>query len=435
MIIRYNIAITIFLLYLTGYACAKGQQASQTTSVSDWINIQNRGASKIITEDSFIKPFNTDSHDFFGWSIAVSGETIVVGAPIEGSDTTGVNTSDGSDNNRVSGAAYVFVRENDTWVQQAYLKPQYTNDALEFGTSVDISGNTIVIGAPGDNRAATGVNSVPINFEELTSGAVYVFVRNGNTWTQQADFKASNTYIGSSFGHSVAIDNNTIIVGAYGEPSDGSSQNDISTPDAGAAYIFNRMGNTWMQQAYLKPSIIDVENRFGLSVAVSGDTAVVGAAYEEGSDGSINPNAIVDAGAAYVFKRTDTSWTEQARLEPSLINNGDNFGFSCGVSGDAIMVGARHFDGSSINAGRVFVFDRVNNIWDQSQILSSNNGGNFGWAMDMDGDLAIVGARGETVNTVTEIENGAIYTYQKIAGTWQRQKVLRVSSKTKMTIF
>jgi len=412
--------IMLCLLLMMQNTHANDKKKPLEVSDTDWKHIQSKIAPTMTYEESFIKPFNTDSNDFFGYTVAVFGETIVVGSPYEQSETTGINTSDGSDNTGTSGAAYVFVRENGNWVQQAYLKAQYSNPNLEFGKSVAISGNTIIIGAPGDNRAMVGVNSTFGVEEESNSGAAYVYTRIGDTWMQQADLKPSNTYIGSHFGNSVAIDNDTIIVGSYGEHSDGTSQNNDSLTNAGAAYVFSRTTDSWSQQAYLKPSNIDNDNQFGWCVDISGDSIVVGAFLEEG-----NNNMIDDAGAAYIFKNSGTIWQEQFRIEPSSINAGDNFGYSCAISSDVVMVGARHFFfNATQNAGAVFVFDRTGSSWSESQILSSNNGGNFGWSMAVNGDLAIIGARAETANTASEFENGAVYTYKKINGDWESQSQL-----------
>jgi hypothetical protein len=234
---------------------------------------------------------------------------VVVGAFGEGSAATGVN-GDQSDNSATfAGAAYVFVRTGTAWSQQAYLKASNTNFGDQFGASVAISGDTIVVGANLEDSAATGVNGNQADNSAGGAGAAYVFVRSGAVWSQQAYLKASNTNGGDLFGSSVDISGDTIVVGATDEDSGATGVNgnqaDESATFAGAAYVFVRTGTTWTQQAYLKASNTDASDGFGTSVAISGDTVVVAAPYEDSSATGINgnqtDNSRSSAGATYVF--------------------------------------------------------------------------------------------------------------------------------------
>jgi hypothetical protein len=274
-------------------------------------------------QQAYLKASNTDAGDNFGTSVAVSGDTVVVGASNEHSNATGVN-GDQSDNSAIeAGAAYVFVRSGTNWTQQAYLKASNTDGVLpneefgdEFGNSVAVSGDTIVVGAWGEDSSATGVNGDQGDNSAVDSGAAYVFVRNGTNWTQQAYLKASNTDAGDTFGSSVAVSGDTVVVGAGGGlgASGGEAsyatgvngdQSDNSAPGAGAAYVFVRTGTTWNQQAYLKASNTDAGDRFGRSLALSGDTVVAGASAEysnaTGVNGDQTDNSLPASGAAYVF--------------------------------------------------------------------------------------------------------------------------------------
>ncbi len=403
--------------------------ASNTKMNSQWVDINKKVIASqkaiknlITNEDSYIKSFNPDSGDNFGWSVAVSGDTVVIGAYNEQSDSNGSNTSDGSDNTITSGAVYVFVRDNNQWIQQAYIKPSHIDFEVEFGKSLAIEGNTLVVGSPGDSREVTGVNPPASNNNSLHSGAAYVFTRLGNTWTQQADIKPSNTKIGARFGQSVAIDNNTIIVGADAESGDGSSPIDESLPRAGAAYIYTRTGNTWIEEAYLKASNADEEDRFGWCVDVSGDSVVVGAFGEDSNASSQSNNLDSNSGAAYVFIRSGTAWSQQKYFK-SLVNNpDDNFGFSCSISGDQLMIGAPLYDTmTKTNAGVVEVFQRTGGNWIHSQFITSSTGGRFGESMDMHSNRAIIGARGATFNTTSTTENGAAFSYELQLGNWEFQ--------------
>ena len=173
--------------------------------------------------------------------MAISGDTVVVGAVDEASSATGVNGNGLDDSARGAGAAYVFFRSGGSWTQQAYLKASNTGAGDAFGFSVAISGDTVVVGAVGEASNATGVNGNGGDNSADEAGAAYVFVRSGGSWTQQAYLKASNTGAGDQFGASVAIFGDTVVVGAYGEDSNATGVNgnegDNSAADAGAAYV------------------------------------------------------------------------------------------------------------------------------------------------------------------------------------------------------
>ena len=268
------------------------------------------------SQQAYLKASNTDAYDSFGMKVAVSGDTVVVGASGESSNATGVNGIQSDNSSASSGAAYVFVRSGGTWSQQAYLKASNTSifdgtvSQLDFfGSSVAVSGDTAVVGASGESSNATGVGGDQSNNSSAQSGAAYVFIRSGGTWSQQAYLKASNTDASDGFGASVTVSGDTVVVGASSEDSNatgvGGVQSNNSASGSGAAYVFIRSGGTWSQQSYLKASNTDASDGFGTSVAVSGATVVVGASGEDsgadgvGSDQSANGTAA--AGAAYVF--------------------------------------------------------------------------------------------------------------------------------------
>ena len=207
-----------------------------------------------IAQQAYLKPAavgTTQYLDGFGTSVAVSGDTVVVGANAEDSSTTGVNSTpnDTGGANFNSGAAYVFVRSAGVWTQQAYLKPAIvgtTQEGDEFGSSVAVSGDTVVVGANAEDSRTTGVNSTP-NEDASGSGAAYVFVRSAGVWTQQAYLKPAavgTSQASESFGSSVAVSGDTVVAGARFEASDTTGVN--STPNesgvAGAAYIFTGLG-------------------------------------------------------------------------------------------------------------------------------------------------------------------------------------------------
>jgi hypothetical protein len=196
-----------------------------------------------------------------------------------------------------SGAAYVFTRTGTTWSQQAYVKASNPGASDNFGGSVALSGDgaTLAVGAISEDSAATGINGNPADGSALDAGAAYVFTRASGTWSQQAYVNASNTGAGDNFGSSVALsgDGATLAVGAVGEDGGtATDQADNTKVDAGAAYVFTRAGTAWSQQAYVKASDVAGSAGFGREIGLSSDGAIL-ASSADGVD--------MFAGAAYVF--------------------------------------------------------------------------------------------------------------------------------------
>jgi hypothetical protein len=440
-----------------------------------------------IAQQAYLKP-TADSlgyagvGDQFGYSVAVNGDTVVVGAINEDSRTTGINSSPNESASN-SGAAYVFVRNGTTWSQQAYLKASQVTAGDNFGWSVAVSGDTVVVGAINEDSNTTGINSTP-NESASNSGAAYVFVRGGTTWSQQAYLKASNSF--ASFGLSVSISGETVVVGrsgrvfvfvrsgttwsqqaelgtgdqfgysvavsgdtmVVGNPEEDSSTTGInSTPNlnatnAGAAYVYIRSGTTWSQQAYLKASQVNVGDRFGSSVAVSGETVVVGAPNEDSSTTGINstPNESASgAGAAYVFVRSGTTWSQQAYLKANQVKTGDEFGLSVASSGNTIVVGARV--GGPGSAGSAYVFLRSVTTWSQQAYLQANQASVldfFGISVAVSGDTVVVGANQEDSSiagingTPNEIapNSGASFIFFRSGTSWSLQAFVKPSANS-----
>ena len=201
----------------------------------------DRGGS-VLDQVVYSKASNTGVNDRFGYSVALSGDTLAVGAYGEDSAATGVNGNQADDSASFAGAVYVFVRSGTTWTQQAYVKASNTGAFDYFGTSVALSGDTLAVGAPFEDNAATGVNGNQADDSANSAGAVYVFVRSGATWMQQAYVKASNTGADDSFGSRVALSGDTLAVGALLEDSAATgvngNQGDNSASEAGAVYVF-----------------------------------------------------------------------------------------------------------------------------------------------------------------------------------------------------
>ena len=395
----------------------------------------------IWTQQAYLKASQVNSGDNFGVSVAVSGDTVVVGAMNEDSSTLGVNSA-ADEAASEAGAAYVFVRHGTNWTQQAYLKAHQVTAGDGFGQAVAVSGDTVIIGAHGEDGGATGANATP-DENAADSGAAYVFTRDGTTWTQQAYLKPNTVTSRLGFGWSVAISGDTAVIGAPGDDRDRGGMDRIGNeglPFAGAAFVFTRSGAVWTQQAYLKAHQVSANDQFGYSVAVSGDTVVVGAQGEDSSSTRVNSAAnesAADAGAAYVFVRSGTIWAQQAYLKAQQVNAGDLFGLSVGISGDTVVVGSHfedsgtsainaHPDESVANAGAAYVFARQGSMWSQQAYLKAtrvNPYDQFGVSVAVADRTVVVGAYGEdglvagvdsapeTVKAVGAIGAGAAYVF------------------------
>ena len=418
-----------------------------------------------IAQKAYLKASNTGAGDHFGDAVSVSGDTVVVGAFGESSAATGVN-GDETDNSALgAGAAYVFVRDAGGWSQQAYLKVSNTDLGDQFGGSVAVSGDTVVVGASGEDSSAIGVNGDQSDNSALSAGAAYVFVRSGGSWSQQAYLKASNTGGVDAFGESVAVSGDTVVVGAWNEESNADGvngdQSDNSTEGAGAAYVFVREDGTWSQQAYLKASSSGLFDRFGKSLSVSGDTLVVGAWGEDSNATGVNGNEsnedAMDSGAAYVFVRNDKIWSQEAYLKASNTGREDVFGWSVSVSGDTVVVGAyreessatgvngNQNDNSAIFAGAAYVFVRRGSnpcleVWCQEAYLKASNTGfldRFGWSVAVSGDTVVVGAEREYSGATgvdgdqddnSKPSSGAAYLFVRKDESWSQQAYLKASN-------
>jgi hypothetical protein len=398
-----------------------------------------------IAQQAYVKASNPQTLDFFGDSVAVSGDTVVAGAIFEDSTTSGINTVPVDVDDFNSGAAYVFVRSGSTWTQQAYLKASNTDRLDAFGSSVAVSGDTVVVGALSEDSSATSINGNQNDNSASAAGAAYVFVRSGSTWTQQAYLKASNAAAFDAFGCSVAISGDKVVVGARGK--DGNSASDI-----GAAYVFVRNGTDWDEQDTLSASNSGASDQFGSSVAISGDTVVVGAAGEDssGPEGQLFDGA-ENAGAAYVFERRIRSWLQQAYLKASNTGAGDRFGESVAISGDTIVVGAPEEDSSAngvngnqldnltVNSGAAYVFLRTGTTWSQQAYVKASNTGasdRFGDSVAISGDTLLVGAPFEdsSANGINgnQADNsvdaaGAAYVFVRNATSWSQQAYVKAS--------
>ena len=452
-------------------------QSCNTIGCADSSSVSVGGT--LVSSIGYLKASNTDTVDLFGTAISLSsdGNTLAVGAHREDSIATGINGNQSSFTASDSGAVYVFTRSDSSWSQQAYVKASNTEAGDGFGTSVSLSGdgNTLAVGATGEDSNATGVNGDETDNSAAQSGSVYIFTRSGNNWSQQAYVKASNTDTGDRFSVSISLseDGNTLAVGADIEDSNASGingdQSDNSNIFSGAVYIFTRSGNNWSQQAYVKASNTEAGDGFGTSVSLSGDgnTLAVGATGEDSNATDVNgdqfDNSVGGSGAVYVFTRNVNIWSQQAYIKASNTEADDIFGQIISLSGDGntIAVGALREDSNAAGvngdetdnsaswSGAVYVFTHNINSWNQqSYIKASNTGGGEGFSRSIslsdDGNTLAVGAFAEGSNA-TGIDgdqsdnsasgSGAVYVFTRNGSIWSQQAYVKASNTEASDVF
>ena len=431
-------------------SAAKGINGNQSdhsavNSGAVYVFVRNGGA---WVQQAYVKASNAKAKDQFGSSVALSddGNTLAVGADGEPSSATGVDGNQADTSMPGAGAVYVFTRTGATWSQQAYVKASNTGNKIDgdqFGYSVALSGdgNTLATGAIAEDSAATGINGNQADESADGAGAVYVFVRSGGAWSQQAYVKPWNTTVrGGLFGYSVGLNGNgnTMAVGAYDEDR-----------GRGAAYIFTRSGSTWSQQNRLTASNAEAGDSLGCSIAVSEDgNTVVAGAFDEDSllrgiqpptEGTNDASSDVSTGAAYVFVRSGTAWSQQAFIKATNTRLNDQFAWALTLSrdGNTLAVGAHledsgaaglngnQEDSSAEDSGAVYVYARSGATWTPVSYVKASvprPSAEFGISLALSGDgkeLAVGAFKdsggGTGVNPARNAkpaeESGAAYVY------------------------
>jgi hypothetical protein len=363
--------------------------------------------------------------DFFGYSVAISGDYAIVGAYQEDEDAAGGARLGNA------GSAYIFKRTGTTWAQEAKIVASDRASGDFFGYSVAISGDYAIVGAYAEDENAAGGATLS------RAGSAYIFKRTGTTWAQESKIVASDRAVDDYFGYDVAISGDYAIVGAYNEDENAAGGAPLTDP--GSAYIFKRTGTTWAQESKIVASDRATSDFFGLSVAISGDYAIVGA-YNEDEDAA-GGATLGAAGSAYIFKRTGTTWAQEAKIVASDRSAGDNFGLSVSISGDYVIVGAfsdAHdaTGGGAINtAGSAYIFKRTGTTWAQeAKIVASDRaaGDLFGYAVAISGDYAIIGAYQEDHNATggaTLSNAGSAYIFKRTGTTWAQASKIVASDR------
>ena len=416
-------------------------QSCTTTGCIDSAAISVTGT--LVDSIGYVKASNTGSGDEFGSAVSLSsdGSTLAVGTVYEGSNASGVG-GDQTDNTFFSsGAVYIFTLTGSMWTQQAYVKASNVLEEALFGNSVSLSsnGSTLAVGA---------------EFESSShdySGAAYIFTRTGSTWSEQKFLKASDKAEYDEFGSSVSLsgDGSTLAVGAR--------VGDSAAANSGAVYMFARTGTDWPEQQKLTASGLLADDEFGYSVSLNSDgTTLAVGAPRESSD-------VTGIGAAYIFTRTGTSWSQQEKVVATSQGQEDYFGYSISLSGDgntlavgakgedssAVRVGGNQSDNNASGSGAAYIFTRAGTAWSQQAYVKASNTGaedEFGYSVSLssDGSTLAVGARSEDSNATglggiesdnTANESGAVYTFSLTGTTWTPQAYVKATDAEGSDIF
>ena len=402
-------------------------------------------------QQQVVKASNAEPDDMFGHAFALSGDTLVVGAPGEDSASTTINGPHGDNDAPSRGAAYVFVRREGSWVQQAYIKPSQAPEAItSFGRSVAVDGDTLAIKANqakpyengptfqhsmvylftrdgdqwsehsriedpaftpfssfGSKLILQGDTLVIANSSESSSikrpdgtntnghfsGGVYLYKREDGVWSQAALLKASNSSEYANFGASISLNDTLLAIGSPGEKSNatgvGGDQDNTDARSSGAVYVFEQRDDTWVQQAYIKASNTNTNDRFGSAVSLHDQTLVVGAPGEGSNVTGVGRDQFNNdsgrSGAVYVFTQTGDLWTQQAYIKASNTGSTDEFGHDVWAHENLILVSARQEDSVATgihpthagadqpdaNLGAVYLFARDQGIWSQRLYIKS----------------------------------------------------------------
>jgi FG-GAP repeat len=322
------------------------------------------GTGETWAQQAKLTPPDGAALDRFGFSVAVAGDTAVIGAPYK---------------RQLTGSTYVYARSGSTWALQTRLTPSQSAQKDEFGFSVAIYSNTIVTTSPGANSNA---------------GVAFAFAKSGGAWTQEAMVAASDGVAGDDFGVSVAVYGTTVLGGAF-----------FRDDDTGAAYVY-----ALPNQQRVSASDPFNGDSFGISVSISGTTALVGAYLKKSFTGQ-----------AYVFTKSGSAWTQQAKLQASDGLPGDSFGYAVALSGSTAVIGAY---ARNLGTGAAYVFTGSGATWTQVAELTAPDGAqndSFGESVAVSGPYAVVGAYGHASST------GAAYVFVNNAGTWSQRAELTAS--------
>lgn len=445
------------------------------------VYVYRRDVTGWVTED-FILDGSIEDGDQFGSSVYLSYDTLAIGAPFSDSSGTTITTNPVNDNSVLeSGAVYLYTRSGVNWDLEAYFKAANAGGNDQFGKGLAIHRETLAVAAIGEDNDETAITSIQNTSgvggddnSALESGAVYIYTRSGTSWIQEAYIKADNSDAGDNFGYSLSLHGNLLAVGAPNESSSQTSitsagSTDNSALNSGAVYIFSRSGNVWAQEIYLKAPNAENSDLFGFSVSLEGDKLAVGSPYEDSvktgiaSSSGVDDNTSSASGAAYVYKRTGSSWALESYIKPEHNDLSTFFGWSVSLKGETLIVGALGDNnlmqsitnsgvipsGTTNSAGAAYVYKSAAGTWSREAYLKPTNLASmdkFGSGVAISGDTIAVSApfedgnqntisNGTIATSVKDIpESGAVYIFQNNARLFDVTEVAVISSDTAINL-
>jgi hypothetical protein len=366
------------LLPVITFSCGQPEPAPGTTSAP----LLGPGPQQKLT------PGDPSANSFFGVTTALEGDTLVVGAAAGAAGLP-----------QKSVGAYVYTRTSGgPWTQSVKLVGSDVVATDIFGFSVALDQDTLVVGSIGDD--APGLSN---------SGSAYVFVRTGTTWSEQAKLVPSDPISNLLFGADLAVQGDTLVIGG--------ANNAFGV--VGRAYVFTRSGSTWTELQKLPHSDGTPNDQYGRSVAIDGDSIVVGAQLQD--------NAVTNSGGADVYRLVAGSWVLEQKLLPSDPQSNSQFGFAVDIDGNRALVGA---SGVTNDTGAVYVFERTGSSWTQTQKLvasDANVGDRFGYSVSLDQSRALVGS---ILDDGTATDTGAAYLFELVGSAWQESPKLQALDAT-----
>jgi len=349
--------------------------------------VTNGGISLLSQSQQEIIGSDTATGDYFGSSVSIDNDLLVVGAFYD------------NEPNTKSGAGFIFERSGNTWSQVAKLvsSDPATNDAMGF--DVSMGGGVAVLGTPWDDVV---ISTTTV----YNAGSATVYTDSGSTWDETQKLTASDPDTNAKLGWSVSNNGINIVVGAPEANSSGIIK-------SGAVYIFADVGGNWIEQAKLTDPDIGENQYFGRSVAVSGNTIAVGA-YN--SDIAAN-----NAGAVYIYKENNGTWLHEQTLTATDAAAGDGFGEYVSIDGDLLLVGSWLTDDNGTNSGSAYIFRYAGSVWaEEAKLLALDGaaGDRLGFRLDIKNGIAAVGSRADDHGGGSDA--GSTYLFEQINGSWQQ---------------
>lgn len=297
---------------------------------------------------------DSSPHDNYGIIVTLSGDTAVIGIPFDNSRSFN------------AGSAYIYTRHKGAWIQQQHLTAKDSAPGDQFGWSIALQGNTVLIGSRLDDDKG------------FNSGSVYVYTRHAGLWIEQQKLTAIDGSANDQYGLTLSLADNTAVIGAPFDDDNGF--------DSGSAYIYTLKAEEWTLQQKLTATDAASGDQYGWSVALDGNSALIGARFDD--DKGFN------SGSAYLYSLDAEAWLLKQKLTAADGSDNDQFSWSVALDNNTAVIGARFDDDMGINSGSAYVFTRSGDSWGLQEKLTASDGapGNqYSWSIALQGDTVIIG--------------------------------------------